>query len=114
MVQIDRLSERDVELLQQSFQQLKGDLSEIVADLYPTFLSRYPQYAEFFEETDFSAQRKGVERLFESAIPDLNNPDRLSDTLDSPGGGLPGSRCTSRGLRGYGPGFSGDSFKPHR
>lgn len=82
MFQLNDLAENEVESIQESFQLLEEDLSDLIADLYPSFLAKYPQYAEYFEETDFREQRKGVEQFFRTAVPNLDEPGSLEATLD--------------------------------
>lgn len=79
---LGELTDRDVEHIRNSFELLGDDLSDIVADLYPAFLARYPRYAEFFEQTEFRIQRQGVEQLFRTAVPKLDDPRSLEQTLD--------------------------------
>jgi hemoglobin-like flavoprotein len=82
MSQLNDLSEHEIEIIQESFRALDAELSELVADLYPSFLARYPQYAEYFEETDFREQRKGVEQFFRKSVPNLDEPGSLEATLE--------------------------------
>lgn len=81
MSDLNNISEHEVEKIQESFTALDEDLSDLVADLYPSFLAQYPQYAEYFEDTDFYEQRKGVEQFFRTAVPNLDDPASLEPTL---------------------------------
>jgi hemoglobin-like flavoprotein len=79
---IRALSDSEISLIRESFSELEDNLTDIIADLYPTFLAQYPDHAQYFEETDFKRQREGVEEFFRTAIPNLDQPDTLADTLE--------------------------------
>jgi hemoglobin-like flavoprotein len=82
MSSIDDLTEDQIKTIQDSFQLLESEFDQLVADLYPTFLSRYPEYASYFSETNFQEQREGVVHFFQTAIPALDQPDELEPHLN--------------------------------
>lgn len=82
MAGLGDLSEYEINLIQDSYSALGQQIPDVIADLYPTYFSRYPEYAKYFEETDFEVQRQGVKEFFKVAIPNLNEPDFLEQTVD--------------------------------
>lgn len=76
------IPEKNVQQLASGAEQVGPELDSLVADLYPTFLARYPEYGEYFEETDFRQQRRAVVRLFQEILGSIDQPSQLEETLD--------------------------------
>ncbi|MBW4581962.1 MAG: flavohemoprotein [Tildeniella nuda ZEHNDER 1965/U140] len=71
----------NIELLESSFAQIKGNSSEFTAQFYRLLFADYPEVQPLFVHTNMEAQGK---KLFQSLVLVVNNllqPDVLSNTL---------------------------------
>lgn len=82
MEKLKDLNSDQIQILRDSFDLLEPEFENIISDLYPTFMARNPEYADYFENTDFSLQRSAVINLFKKVITNLDDPESISSRLN--------------------------------
>lgn len=71
----------NVEILEQSFEQVKPQAREFSASFYSTLLSDYPQVRPLFANTNMVEQEKKLIMSLVLVVSNLRNPDQLTDVL---------------------------------
>ncbi|NEO70815.1 globin family protein [Moorena sp. SIO3H5] len=70
-----------VELLEQSFDQIKPSATEFVASFYENLFTDYPAAQPLFDTTDMGAQKKKLLASLVLVVENLRNPDTLGAAL---------------------------------
>lgn len=70
-----------VELLEQSFEQVKPQKDEFVASFYNNLFTDYPAAKPLFSSTDMAKQKMNLLNSLVDVVENLNNPDILTKTL---------------------------------
>ena len=71
----------DVELLEQSFEEVKPQANEFVNSFYENLFSANPEAKPLFEHTDMASQKKMLLNSLVMVVENLRNPDALSKAL---------------------------------
>jgi hemoglobin-like flavoprotein len=71
----------NVELLEQSFEQIKPCASEFASSFYTTLFADYPAAKPLFANTDMATQKKKLINALVLVIQNLRNPDVLTSAL---------------------------------
>ena len=74
-----------IEMLEQSFAQLKPHLDEFGASFYQSLFSRYPEAKPLFAATDMSQQQQKLITSLIFVIGNLRHPELLATALQSLG-----------------------------
>ena len=75
----------NVELLEQSFEQIKPRANEFVASFYENLFTAYPEVKPMFAETNMAEQRKHLLAALVLVIQNLRKPEVLEDALKTLG-----------------------------
>ena len=75
----------NVEVLEQSFAQIKPRATKFSASFYSTLFTDYPQVQPLFAHTDMTEQRKHLMSALILVIDNLREPDVLNDALKNLG-----------------------------
>ena len=70
-----------VELLEQSFEQVKPQKDEFVASFYDNLFTDYPAAKLLFSSTNMAKQKMNLLNSLVDVVENLNNPDVLTKTL---------------------------------
>jgi hemoglobin-like flavoprotein len=71
----------NVELLEQSFEQIKPNLEEFISSFYLTLFHDSPQIGHLFDHTDMAKQRKMMFGALTLVMENLRNPEALDSAL---------------------------------
>jgi hemoglobin-like flavoprotein len=71
----------NVELLEQSFEQLKPNLEEFISSFYLTLFHDSPQIGHLFDHTDMAKQRKMMFGALTLVMENLRNPEAMDTAL---------------------------------
>jgi len=71
----------DIQLLQQSFEQIKPQAEDFAASFYDTLFADYPAAQPLFADTDMAKQREKLINALVLVVENLRQPDVLSNTL---------------------------------
>lgn len=71
----------DVQLLQQSFNQIKPRAADFATSFYDTLFTDYPAARPLFADTDMAKQQEKLIKSLVLVVENLRRPDVLSDTL---------------------------------
>lgn len=71
----------NVELLEQSFEQIKPNLEAFISSFYQTLFQDYPQIRHLFDHTDMAKQRKMLFGTLTLVVENLRNPEALDSAL---------------------------------
>ncbi|MCL6432772.1 MAG: flavohemoprotein [Leptolyngbyaceae cyanobacterium HOT.MB2.61] len=71
----------NVELLEQSFEQIKPSANEFVSTFYTTLFENYPDAASLFANTDMAKQKKKLLNALVLVIQNLRKPEVLNSAL---------------------------------
>lgn len=75
----------NVELLEQSFQQIKPHADEFVASFYENLFTAYPEVKPLFAKVDMAAQQKKLLQFLVLVVENLRNPEALGAVLENLG-----------------------------
>jgi hemoglobin-like flavoprotein len=75
----------NIELLEQSFEQIKPRATEFVASFYENLFTDYPQTQALFAKTNMAKQQDHLLSALILVIENLHNPEGLRETLKALG-----------------------------
>lgn len=75
----------NVELLEQSFEQVKPQANQFASSFYKNLLTDYPELQPLFSETDMEAQEQKLIMYLVLVVQNLHSPDYLKSVLQNLG-----------------------------
>ena len=75
----------NVELLEQSFEQVKPQANQFASSFYKNLLTDYPELQPLFSETDMEAQEQKLIMSLVLVVQNLHSPDYLKSVLQNLG-----------------------------
>src|ERR671932_573378 len=76
----------NVEILEQSFEQIKPRAEEFAASFYENLFTLYPEVKPLFAKTDMTNQKKKLLNSLVLVVENLRNPEALGSVLNALGG----------------------------